>query len=418
MGQPIILTPLGGAPYSIVSAHLLHFFAGAWVVDVEISADSYQALGMPSGKVVLVLGGVPMSGTIDPAASGTFGPTARARIVGGAGGWATEVPAQDWHFDNGVFSTTVYQATAAVVGETVADLEPQFFNIDFVRPKGPASSVFRDFAWYVDTAGLTNVGPRAPGTQDPSLVIREYDPVTQRVTFSCDTLLVPGTTLLDLRFNGATPTIFDVEQVFDGRGSIGWAWSGPKAESQLAGDLKSAVLYWTRAALLRMYRYRLINYQGPGPGGGPSRMALQACTPTAGVPNILPIMPSSGVAGAVAMLAPSQEVLVIFENADPTVPRVIGYSLANGLPLTATYDAQTLLALGPTAPAVQIAGGIVPVALATPLTTFMDALKTWSVAVSGALSAAAFPIAAPQTALVAAIAAAKLATPAKKTTAA
>ena len=126
----------------------------------------------------------------------------------------------------------------------------------------------------------------------------------------------------------------------------------------------------------------------------------------------------SGVAGAVSMLAPSQEVFVVFENADPTLPRVIGYSLANGLPLTATYDAKTLLAIGPTAAAIQVAGGVVPVALATPLTTFLDALKTWSVAVAGALSTAGFPIAGPQATLVTAITTAEAATPAKKVTAA
>ena len=59
--SPITLTPLGGPKFSIVSGHLLHFFNGAWSVDVEISADSLQQNGMPSGRVSLVFGGVTRS---------------------------------------------------------------------------------------------------------------------------------------------------------------------------------------------------------------------------------------------------------------------------------------------------------------------------------------------------------------------
>jgi hypothetical protein len=391
---PITLTPVGGPLYSIVSGHLFMPCRGAWIIDVEISADSLQQFGMPSGKVVVVIGGVPMSGTIDPASSGTFGPTGKARVVAGANGWSTSPPPQDWHFDNGVLSTIVYQATGAAVGEVVVDPEPTTFNVDFVRRAGPAMQVFGDSSWFLDPTGTTFVGDRPPSIADPSLVIRDWDPINQRATFSCDTLLFPNTTLIDPRFNATTFTVWNVEQIFDGQGSTGLAWSNTAPVSLVTDDLKAATLYWTRAGLLRAYRYRLVQYQGQGPGGGPPRQALQAVTPTAGVPDLVPITPWSGVAGVVSELAPSQEVLVVFENADPTVPRVISYSLVTpagqpvGLPLSTTMDAQVALNIGPTVPLVNIAGGTDFLVLATPYASMLSALSTFASAVSTATSVA------------------------------
>jgi hypothetical protein len=358
VSTPITLTPVGGPSYSIVSARLLHFFKGAWIVDAEIASASLQRFGMPAGKVVIVLGGIPMTGTIDPGSSGVFGPTARARIVAGGGGWDQAVAAQDWHFDSGVLSTTVYQATGALVGEVVVDELPTAFNIDFVRGGlDAASAVFRDNLWWLDTTGITHVGVRPPGIPDTSLVIRDFDPVAQRVTFSCESLLLPNTPLVDARFKGVGPTVYDVEQVFDGEGSIGWAWSAPKASSPLLEDLKSAVLHFSRATFLRQYRYRLVVYQGTAPTGGPERMALQAVTPTAGVPDVLPLTPWSGLAGAVAELSPSQEVLVVFENADPTLPRVVSYSPL-GIPQAITIDAVREIDIGPSVQeSLKLAGG-------------------------------------------------------------
>jgi hypothetical protein len=229
--------------------------------------------------------------------------------------------------------------------------------------------------------GTTYVGARPPAVPDPSLVLRDWDPTHQKLTFSCDTLLLPGTPLVDPRFGTQLFTVYNVEQIFDAGGSTGWAWASstvpvpgswsplpPPPSTTIVDDLKAATLHWTRASLLRAYRYRLVQYQGNGPAGGPPRMALQAVTPTAGVPDVLPVTPWSGVAGVVSELAASQEVLVVFENADPTLPRVLSYSIVAvdgqplGLPISTTIDAQNKLALGPTVPDVEIAGGGNPVA--------------------------------------------------------
>jgi hypothetical protein len=412
---PITLTPVGGPPYAVVSGHLVMLYKGAWILDVELSADSVQTFGVPSGKCVVVFGGMPMTGTIDPNSSGAFGPTARVRVVAGANGWSTYptstvLPTNDFHSDAGLSSTLVYQAVGAAVGETVVDLAPATLGLDYVVSRtDPAMSIFGDDPWFVDTLGITNHGPRLPAVADLSLVIRDFDPVEQKVTFACDTLLLPGTILVDPRFGvGSTYTVANVEQIFDGQGSTGWAWANTSPVSVIADDLKAATLYWTRASYLRVYRYNLVLYQGDGPGGGPTRMALQAVTPTVGVPDIItPIAPWSGVAGVVSMLAPGQQVLVVFENADPTLPRVIGYSLLAtggqplGLPLSTQVDASVELEVGITCPVVKVgeqavtvdvgalstvalalAGGKDFLVLATPYAALLSALSTFSGTVS------------------------------------
>ena len=372
---PLTLTPAGGAPYNVLKAHLLMLARGPWVIDCDLSADSLLGVGMPSGKCVVMFGGLPFTGTIDPSSSGMFGPTGRCRVVAGGNGWSTS-PAQglDLHLDSGVTTTQVYEAIGGQVGEIVTDIAPTVLGTDYVYSnQDPASAVFGDGNWWVDPTGVTFAGPRPPAIPDPSLVIRDFDPIHQKVTFSCDTVLLPNTPLVDPRFGATVFTVWNIEQVFDEHGSTGWAWANTVANSSLViDDLKAAVLHWTRAAQLRVYRYQLITYQGDGPGGPPARMALQAVTPSAGMPNLIPITPWSGVAGVVTTLAPSQQVLVIFENADPTLPRVIGYSLvgtgAVGLPLEVVHDAQTSMAFGQTCPAVTVdATGELDIGVMAPL---------------------------------------------------
>lgn len=392
--SPLTLTPSGGTALRVLSVRLLHLAIGAWIADAVLDLPSVSQF--PSGKVALSVGGVTMSGTTDPRNSGTFGPSARVRVVAGAGAWDTVPPAQDFHSDGGLTSTTVLSATASAIGETMLDEAPNpNIGIDYVRSGapgiGPASRVFGDEPWWVDVTGVTHAGPRSSATADGSLFVRDFDPSRGLVTFSCDTLLYPGTPLSDPRFNGQTLTAWDVEQLFDANGSMGWTWTTPNAVNQLATDLKNATLEWTRAQYLRVTRYRLILYQG-------TRLALQAVTPSAALPNIAPISPYSGLAGASNMLSPSQEVLVAFENADPTLPRIVGYSL-EALPLSTTIDAQAEVKIGPSAPVVQLAGGATPLVVEPWAADLASALAIFASAMATAATGPLAPMAAPASAL-------------------
>lgn len=372
-----------------IGVRLLFAWSGVWSAEVTLDPD-IVATAPTSGPAILVAGGVTMKGTIDPRGSSTFATKAGAVVVGGQGGWDTSVPAQHFHNPGGTLSTLVYTATAALVQEIVSDPLPELWGEDVPRIEGPAKRVFRDRDWHVDPiTGITLVAPWPPAVLDPtSTTILDWDPVTARASISADSLVLPGTVLVDSRFNGATYTIRDVEQVFDSSGSQVTAWCASSAVSRLTGTLVALVRDFAGTARLGTYRYRFVLPEDPSYG----KLALQAITPAA--PDLNPVAQWTGLSGIVSKIAPGTEIVVGFTADDPPTPYLVSFS-----PLTTPLQ-------------VDIAGGAAPVALAPGIVFFLGALQTWSAAVAGALSSAGFPITAAQAALVAAIGSAATATPA------
>lgn len=389
-----------------VSVRLLHLWRGAWICDAEIDPDDV-AQAPSSGPVTLLMGGSTLLGTVDPRGSGTFVSRAWVRIVGGANGWDQPIAAQHFHADNQTTNTAVYSAAASLVGEKVVVAKPAPLAVDFVRSAGPASRVLEDVDWYVDLQGVTQVGPRLPAVPDLSLTLIDWDPVRQLAELTCDALVVPGTVVTDPRLNGQPITLRDVEQIFDAQGSRITAWVSTSPATRLLTALSNAIRELAGTAYLKVRRYRIIQENVDG------RLQLQAVAPSQGMPDTLPLRVWPGMSGDSAKLKPSSEVLVHFVDGLPEGPVVLGFS-SEALPLERTVDATVATHIGPSSPLVDLAGGKIPIALATPLTTFLTALQTWTEAVATALNSAGFPIAAPQTALEAAIAAAKSSTPSTK----
>ena len=394
---------------TVLNAKLYTMWRGAWVAELQID----PTLPAPSGgKGILQIGTATLNGTIDPKGSGTFLTTIAVRLVGGGGGWDTVVPKQDFYSPSGVSSAQVFPATGALVGEVVTVQLPQILGTKhYERSTGPASRIFAGLDWWVGFDGVTVVGTRLPAIQDPTLVIVDFDPLEQKVVFNCANPLLPGTVLIDPRFNGAAPIVRDVEQTLDKNGAHGFAWCSPTGASRLSSALQNFVLETVGRQFLRAYRYRFVIPQG-------GDLALQAVNPMAGVPDLVPVTAWSGLAGCFNKLAPAQEVFVAWDFTTPGGPQpiVVGYSL-QGLPQATTIDASLNVHIGPTCPSVDLGGGLIPIALATPLTTFLGALKTWSVAVAGSLSTLGGAIAGPQAALVAAITTAENTTPSTRVTA-
>jgi hypothetical protein len=323
---PILLTPAGGAPISVISARMFHFWRGAWIVDCELDPTQPTVTANPptSGKASLSMAGQTMSGTIDQRGSGSFLTKASARLVGGGNGWDQPVTRQDFHSDTGVLSTTIYTNTAALIGETINDLVPQTFPIlDFVRTSGPASRVFAGREYWLDLSGITNVGARPAGVVPSSLVVTDYDPTKAEVHFGADEILFPNTTLTDSRFNGATPVVRDVEQVFNREGGKGWAWIGATAATRLVSALENLAVEATSRQYLRGYQYRVAIYQG-------NRLALQAVNPNGVVPDIVPLTPWTGVSGISSTLTLGSLVFVTFDHTtEPPQPIAVSFGPGN-----------------------------------------------------------------------------------------
>lgn len=339
---------------------------GVWVAHVEVDADLPDAVVM-TGPAVLVAGNTILSGTIDPRGTGRFNDRIHMRVVGGRGGWDKEVPAQ--HFTNpagALVSTLVYAATAATVLETCVDPTPVVFGEHFVRSRGAASRVFGDRDWRVDlVTGITTTAPWPPLPLDPTATVADFHIETQTITVNSETVILPGSVIVDERFKGKTFIARDVEQIFDTKGTTATIWVAEKPVSRLAEAFATAVREYARTEYLKTYLYRFVV---PAAGG---KIALQAITP--GAPDLNPIDQWTGLSGIQAALAgnaqlkPATEIVVGFVGGDPTAPYLVAFSpLAK--PLGITIDALTFVDVG------------VPtsfVALATLVDANFTAMQTW-----------------------------------------
>jgi hypothetical protein len=300
-----------------VSVRLWHPWTGAWSAEVDFDLEAVPKV--PSGAVVLKIGDAILSGTVDPDASGRFGEKARARIIGGAGGWHRNVPSRQFHNDAGVFSAAVISATAAELGEKVVVTTPAHLGVDYERVgPAPGSRVLAGQDWWISLAGVTTVGPRAPAVMSPDVDVLTWDPHMQRAEFATDGILMPGTVLVDPRFGKATAR--DVEQTFTKDGARGAAWCGTEAKPRIATLLSSLVREAGQTGVLKTYRYRVVA-QNPLDG----RITLQAVSKAAGAPDSIALPPWYGVPGLKSLVTPGTEAAVVFLDGDPAQPAVISF---------------------------------------------------------------------------------------------
>lgn len=317
-----------------IAVRLFIPWRGAWIADVDLDPDDAQTF--PTGKVTLTIGDATLAGTVDDRNTGRFASSVHMRIVAGAGAWDKPVRPQPFFNDAGVSSRDVYEATAAELGETVNDPQPVVFGPYFVRSRDAGSRVFVDRDWYVDLAGVTQVGPRPTARLDNTLEVMTFDAQAQRLELARDAILLPGTVVTDTRFDGEV-VVRDVEQTFTTSGARATAWTARTPTSRLFGALRSMVRELGGITYLRTYPYRFINDNG-------DRLNLQAIDSAPGLPDIIPIPVMPGMAGLSAKLTPSQTVRVIFLEGDPAQPIVVGFD--ENLPQEVTIDATDFVNLG------------------------------------------------------------------------
>lgn len=379
----------------VVSVRAVVPWRGVPFFDCDVDPDDVSA-SPTTGPATLAIGTPPsltVVGSVDPRCSGAFVAQAKARVIPANGGWDDMVPAQHFNLVGGLTSTLVYQATATLVGEVVTDLSPVSFGDNFVRTSGPASRIFGDRDWWVDpSTSTTFVGARPAATPDPSLIVLGWDPSSKVVEVACDTLVVPGTVIVDSRIPDSPITVRDVEQVFDATGSRARCWTSASPVTRLVGVIRDMVRELGQFELNRIYRYRYVS-------GDASHLALQGVLRdsttgnAAPVPDIIPLPEWTGVAGATTLLPPSLEVLVGFAD-DATQPVVLGFSTL-AIPLTATYDASAEVNVGPSAPLVNLAGGAGPLVLAGPYGDLLTALGNLATNLFAAASNPSNPTLAP-----------------------
>jgi hypothetical protein len=291
-------------------------YRGVWLAECELVYPDAK-LAVLTGPAVVVVGGMTLLGTIDPSASSSFLDRVTVRVVGGANGWSKTVSAQ--HFAGVVLSSLVTLQTGAQVGERCVDPLPIAYGQNYIRMAGAASSVLEGRQWFVElTTGTTIVADWPPRPMSPDVQVLDWDNTQLRANLASDSLVTPGTILLDTRFNGKTYTVRDVEAVFSAEGSTITAWCGSEDKTRLASTLRGMVQAFAQTDALKFYVYRFVADTAGG-------LALQGITPKA--PDLNPIEQWGGMQGVVAKLTPGTQVVIGFAGGDLSQPFIAAYSL-------------------------------------------------------------------------------------------
>lgn len=281
---------------------------GLWWAEVECASQDVL-----SGRATLVLDDVTFVGTI--VTGGAYETRTRYRIVGGAGGWGREVAPTSYVNDAGVKLAIVLRDAAVACGETIGTVGSDAVGPAFVRHRGPGSRVLETLVprgWYVDEAGVTQVGRRPAVAWTGAATRITNDEAQRRYELAPSTLvgLLPGAIVDGVE-------ALDVEHVLDGEGKLRTTlWGGPQATSaRLPEALRRIVETFTeRHRYFAPWEYRVVLPSG-------ERLDLQATRVSSGMPDLraVRVRPSAGCRAHVAL---GSLVLVSFANGDPSRPVV------------------------------------------------------------------------------------------------
>jgi hypothetical protein len=291
---------------------------GAWWAEVECASD--QVL---TGAVTLILDDLTLRGTV--VTGGAYQTRTRYRIVGGAGGWGRTISARSYANDLGVKLSLVLRDAATAVGETMGTAPATAIGPAFVRAQGPASRVLEAVAprgWYVDEAGVTQIGrrPARPFTGAASRMVNDAAQGRYELAPAEGTLsqLLPGAVV-----DGVEAV--DVEHVLDELGLRTTLWGRGIADtSRLSEAIRRIVESATASArFFGVWEYRIVQVSG-------DRLDLQIVRVSTGMPDLraVPAYPETTYVDSTppVLPTPGSTVLVAFVNGDPSRPQLVARS--------------------------------------------------------------------------------------------
>lgn len=319
-------------------------WSGVW----SVVADLDSRVDILTGRATVQIGDVAMVGTFVPSLSGSFQLQSKVVVVGGNAGWRQSIARDHEHSDAGVRARNIITKLAGQVGETLGTVAlDAVLGADYVRVRGPASKAMDHVcggAWWVDDAGVTQVGPRPEAEVVGVYEVLSYEPRWRVATVTVDRVdqVVPGSVL---RNRLDTPVVVrEVEAtIVDGRVRLECFGQFGVLTSRLRRDLQAMIRHLVpELPYLGAVRYRIAKANP-----GDSRWWLQAVA-QGEYPDTLPIS-VRGFSGVKAEHALGSVVLVQFVEGDPAQPYICAFAAPDDggwLPTTLTLDASSEVLVG------------------------------------------------------------------------
>lgn len=295
----------------IVSGTLAIPLVGMWTADVHIATDTPE-----TGPATIVLGNLTLQGTVFRAEP--FAGQTRARIVGGGGGWRKTLPERGYANQSGVSLKMVLSDAASECGEKVNVTDTQIGPF-YARPADRASFSLRAFcpAWYVDTAGVTQIAPWPVVVVGSEFQVIDQNPDEGVVTIATEDYAswLPGASFTSDTLSG-TFQCAGVVYRFDGDGKFRLEVLTDDRSDRMLGPILGIIDQ--RVAPARFYgryRYSISN---------PSTTTVDA-TPidsSIGLPSLQGVPLDSD---SIATYVPPDggECHIMFLDGKPTMPRVV-----------------------------------------------------------------------------------------------
>ncbi len=311
---------------------------GLWYADAH-TADAEEL----SGVQTLSVAGTAFTGTV--IAGGVHNGRAAYRLVAGAGGVNKALAEKGYVDDAGVQLSTVLADAAREAGETLVTagistrLGPQYARKagdtlgDLLQRHFPAG-------WYGDTDGTIRIGARPSTTYEGSAPRTRVDLLGGVIDLAVDSLedLAPGVTV-----DGLGPaTDLDVELTPERLTVRVYAARQLTRRLRAYTRIVRACFPWL--AYAGTWEYRVISVAG-------GKANLQPALVASGMPNLRNVPVRQGAYGLLDTIPPSELVLVVFSNNDPSRPQVISRGCSSD-PTWIPTAAAVFLGLGPSAPAV------------------------------------------------------------------
>lgn len=330
---------------------------GTWEASLTVTADDARDI---TGRVLLDLGGQTWSGTV-LRAEADLGGLVTVRVVGGAGGLATQLEPKAYR---SATRRVLLTDALEVGGESISSASDAAWlstSVDrWTRPRQTVGELVRavldgtGYSWRIAADGAALFVAETWPEVSPKSTIESEDPTRDELVVALEGLdVLPGVTFAGRRISSATYE-FDSAKL---RASLSYDEGGRDgAASEIAKFIRREM---GSVNLLRPLTARVLSQAADG--------TLDVRVFDAHMPDLQRVPVRFGVAGvAVNRVSPGTECYVVHENGDARKPYVVGF--APGSAVSVEVDAGEAKICGSES-----------LALAAPL-------ESWAASVNGALA--------------------------------